>query len=121
MGVSSWKSRLLKNGLWWVVNSAVAVLVAIAASLPQFPQNLPCSGAGISRDYFVGERDRRYRRAASYFRPKRIAHFTTAGDCCAAGFRARLLPRWVLFSLKRFSVKGWNERKRRRQAFCPTI
>src|SRR5258708_26471259 len=71
MGVSTWKWRLLKNGLWWVVNSAVWVWVAIAASLPQFPQNLPCSGAGISRDYFVGERERRYCRAASCFRSKK--------------------------------------------------
>src|SRR5262249_45363394 len=31
----------------------------IAAS-PSVPQNRPCSGAGISRDYFVGERERRY-------------------------------------------------------------
>jgi hypothetical protein len=50
-----------------VINSAVAVWVAIAAS-PSVSSEPSLSGAGISRDYFVGEREQRYCRAASYSR-----------------------------------------------------
>jgi hypothetical protein len=50
-----------------MVNSAVAVWVAIAAS-PSVSSQPFLFRAGISRDYFVDERERRYCRAASYSR-----------------------------------------------------